>query len=179
MTQLIFLNGPPGCGKDYAGNVLATAPGVQLFKFATPLKNVVAEITGQTLSYLEEHKAAVNPFFNTTYRQLMIDVSERWMKPAYGQDIFARMLLLQMQAADFRRAVITDCGFAQEVEHIANYYGRANCLLLRVHRPNHTFKNDSRSYIAPEIPSLDLYNRGDETFKDCLLRLVEGFPCSS
>ena len=103
MTKIILLNGPPRCGKDYAGNLL-TGPGARVAKFAHVLK----ERTHAAYSILHRGQPAPHDWFETTKdepcgeflgrtpREAYIAFSEQFMKPLHGVDIFGRLLLAEL-----------------------------------------------------------------------------------
>lgn len=173
--RAVFLNGPPGCGKDYAASVLV--PKKARFKFAAPIKKVVGELTGASTAWLEENKATPSPLFDMTYREMMISVSEHWMKPVFGPDIFGRLLLRQLAGNAFPLIAISDAGFLEEVNAVAAHLGPENCFLFRIRRPGCDFAYDSRSYIHPAFPSKDIFNDGSPSFAGKLqYEIARRFP---
>lgn len=175
MSYIIFLNGPPGSGKDYAANVLMHDSGLHIehYKFAMPLKRVIANILGVNVRWIEDNKNKVVQPFNVTVRQMLIDMSEVWFKPCYGKEIFGRLLtedvLAAQQVADEESVghpdayVISDSGFDHEAEVLIREFGTDNCLLVRLIRDGYTFEGDSRSYIElPNVHTIDIHNRGEK-----------------
>jgi hypothetical protein len=155
--QFIALNGAPGCGKDTAGALIVNAlrnrgiPALPV-KFAQPLRDVAfALFPSFNDSTYEEFKRTAMPQLNITGRQLMIDISESFLKRQYGNAIMAHLLLARLQAnhGPAERAnmvfVITDCGFQVEVQTLADF--GHDVVLGRMSRPGCTFKGDSRQVV--------------------------------
>lgn len=124
MTHVVFLNGPPRCGKDTAGEILRQAvPGARVVKFAHALKvathalmlglrgelKPMNEQTGEAEgspeslnapyndAYFESEKGKELPeFFGITPRAAYIAVSELLCKPLFGPEFFGTVLLRSM-----------------------------------------------------------------------------------
>lgn len=175
--KLILLNGPPRSGKDTGAKALYYSPLSQskvilLDRFSMPIKRAFA---GTMCTNIDEF-GNVNGFEakkdeplhilggGKSYRQWQIDFSEKFMKPFYGEKIFARLLIARHlhPGGTFpdHIIVIPDCGFQIEVDEAIAFFGSRNTLLLRIHRPGYDFSSDSRGYVvAPETStSADLYN---------------------
>ena len=154
MTKIILLNGPPRCGKDYAGNLL-TGPGARVAKFAHVLK----ERTHAAYSILHRGQPAPHDWFETTKdepcgeflgrtpREAYIAFSEQFMKPLHGVDIFGRLLLAELAKHEDDLVIVTDSGFREEAEVLVKHYGAHNVRHVRLHREGRTFSGDSRGYI--------------------------------
>lgn len=129
-------------------------------------------------SYYEAVKdEPVADFFGKTPREAYIAVSELLCKPIFGQDFWGHVLVRAMKASKYADYfAITDSGFAQEAAPIIEYAGRANCMLIRMHRKGCTFANDSRAYINLDVPSVfDLNNDGDVDHLHGLLHVAREF----
>lgn len=176
MTQILFLNGPPHSGKDFAANYICATRTATHYKFAAPIKKAISAITGLSVAALEKRKNDLATPFDVTYRQLMIGMSETWCKPLYGMNIFGRLLLDQIRQDNPARVVISDSGFVFEAMALINYFGSKACTLIRLHRDGCTFSNDSRSYIQLQIESADLYNSGGAEFLVLLNQYLLGLP---
>lgn len=183
---LILLNGPPGSGKDYAADIIAEAPDltVSKYKFSEPLKEAACAILEISRVELEAGKNKVDPLFGVTLRQIQIDISEKWMKPCYGKDIFGRIALSRMseeiQWNDENEEdqpdcfVISDSGFDTEAKVLLQLFGSENVLLIRLSREGKTFFGDSRSYIElDDVRTIDIYNDGNKKFDSLLLKMVK------
>lgn len=144
----VLLNGPPGCGKTTLKRMLvqevnntseATAGGES---FASPIKEFLA--SSLRMPYDDIDKNTHHPTLLTTPHQFLIDLSQEHMKPRYGEDIFARLLLHRVKNSPPKDVVVVDdLGFVEEALAIWPH------VIVRVHRAGHTFSGDSRGYISP------------------------------
>jgi hypothetical protein len=168
--RAIFLNGPPRSGKDtLALHLKRTLPGVQVHKFARVLKLATHRLYGllggpmEDDAFFEACKDEPRPEFRgLSPRQAYIAVSERYMKPTHGEDVFGRMLVENLGRTGRALFVISDSGFAAEALPVVREIGARNCLLLRIHadRRGCDFHGDSRSHITlPEVRTVDLDNQ--------------------
>lgn len=183
---VVFLNGPPGSGKDYAAETLLEVNDItaSLYKFADPLKEVAEALLEVDRKWIETNKNALLPMYGVTLRQMLIDISEKWMKPCYGNDIFGRITTERMaeeiQLTDESGEpqndifVISDSGFDKEAHVVLKLFGNENALLIRLHRDGHTFEGDSRSYIdLDDVRTVDLNNDGTSAFNKKLVKVVK------
>jgi len=166
MTQLIMFNGPPGCGKDTVVRELTPYLKFTHLKFAAPIKRMACGLLNCDMRWLEANKDTfIMPLgYNSkvTLRQFLIDLSEKFFKPLYGQDVFGNLLWKEAKDAANRMVLVSDCGFAGEVSRVVASAGAANCLLVRIHRAGHDFSGDSRSYLHEVgCASVDIYNDRD------------------
>lgn len=196
-TKVIFFNGPPRCGKDTAAirtmNKFSQWHDrhddrdghIKFDRFAMPLKFGFAGIAaadcvdkfGNVEPY-ESKKGEVIDWLGVSYRQFQIDLSEKFMKPFYGEDIFARLFIQRNMNFRGKAIVVPDSGFVEEVAPIAEHFGMDNILLLRIHRPGTDFTGDSRSYLPMDtVPNtLNVWNDSTmEVFHDRLDFIVGNF----
>jgi hypothetical protein len=155
---VVGFNGPPECGKDTMAEMLAdkmdqqgvTLP-VRMESLSMPLRQIAYQMVGWPSDSLDGEQYAV---FKTTWfpeferygRQIMIDISERFLKPVYGIEVMAKMLLTRNE--NFHGILLVrDCGFQIEVDPIAKAIGAKNLYLAQVHRPGKDFSNDSREWV--------------------------------
>lgn len=159
--NFILFNGPPRSGKDTAARIawehIATDPACIAIweKFSFPNKRMFAGMmdtkcdTWGIVKYYEETKENIIPSIGVSYRQFQIDVSEKFMKPLYGKDIFGRLLLDRCSLAEEELThvepifIVSDCGFQIEVDALKDH----NVLLFILHREGCDFSNDSREYV--------------------------------
>lgn len=168
--QFVLFNGPPKSGKDTLADMVmeslkAQAPqaGYNFVResFAKPLKGIVEVLRdasfkdeAQYAAFKEDHL----PVFGVSGRQLMIDASESYLKPVYGEDILGRMLVSRMRWWHDRVIVlISDSGFQSEVDAIALMLRDVKIHVFQLERHNCSFEGDSRGYI--ESPSGAEYTR--------------------
>ena len=80
MKKIIFLNGPPSCGKDTIANLLIEKYNGVNLKFAQPIRNAVCGLFDIEDSMLDKVKN--NKIENTSYRirDAMIDIGENIIK---------------------------------------------------------------------------------------------------
>lgn len=185
--KVLFVQGPPGSGKDAVGKILAAAnPLVRLVKFAEILKLRThalfgaLDMTGNALraNYFDTVKDRPNDnFFGLTPRQAYIKVSEEWLKPLAGKQVFGGMLLREMRTYPLAGTifVVTDSGFAAEAEPIIKHFGIQNCAVLQLMRQGHTFKNDSRSYWGLQYLR-EQFIVNDGSLDDLRTSLTQHFP---
>ena len=183
---LVMLNGPPGSGKDFAAQTLVEADDLSVshHKFAEPLKDMACALLEIDNKTLEMSKKQPIGLYGVTVRQLLIDMSEKWMKPCYGKDIFGKIaaerVAESMQLTDhfgeepYDLYVFSDCGCDSEVNHVLKLFGNENAILIRLRRDGCTYEGDSRSYIElSDVRSVDIMNDGDERFPKMLINIIK------
>lgn len=167
--RIVLLNGPPRSGKDTVAKAL-TAEGYAHLSLARILKERAHALFGLKVpfDFFEDRKDEPAPEFGgMTPRRVYIDVSEKIVKPAMGKDIWARWLREQIdeliadgvKVREFLPEVgfaISDLGFPYEVPPLV---AGLDPLIVQVHRPGTSFKNDSREYVTyAGVPTLELNN---------------------
>lgn len=169
MRPVVFINGPPGSGKDsLAIHIAHHYLGFHVVKFAQILKERTHALYGRSdipHDWFEPVKDKPNDlFFGLTPRQAYISVSENLIKPNHGKDIYGKLLARKLQENAFAKAfVISDLGFYDEAVPVME--GSSSALLIRLHAEGRgcTFEGDSRSYIKLPIETLDFTNNGTIT----------------
>lgn len=168
----VGFNGPPQSGKDTMARMLADkmdSAGVTLpvreVSLSTPLRRIAYQMVGWTYSESEERDGGYEAFktkwfaqFDRTGRELMIDVSERFLKPVYGQQVMADLLLCELSGFT-GVALIRDCGFQVEAAHLSRLLGFRKLYVARVKRDGCDFSNDSREWVEHPF-SADYPNNG-------------------
>lgn len=148
--KVLFFNGPPGCGKDTISNLLAerSSQPVMQMKFADPLKDQCAVLLGVTREELELIKDLPHPALGGgTPRQYLIGLSEKYIKPVYGDQFFGNVAANKIRRSLHKgRIAFSDSGFLSEAIPVVNQCGLANCAKIEIHRKGKDFSNDSRSY---------------------------------
>lgn len=175
-VYVVFLNGPPGCGKDSGAKVLTCEINSwgknwsRVFKFAEHLKRSVLADAG--LPYdddLEKYEADKDVpkaiWGGVSFRQRCIIKSEDYFKPQFGDEYFGEVTSRKLESAvpgvkqaldefgeslDCFIALITDSGFESETRPLLRKIPHENCLHVRIHAEGRgkTFEGDSRSYIT-------------------------------
>ena len=116
MKKIIFLNGPPSCGKDTIANLLIEKYNGVNLKFAQPIRNAVCGLFNIKDENLDNVKNNTIP--NTRYRirDVMIDIGENIIKSKLSRDWFGDTLLntIKNEYNDIKLIVISDLGFIRE-----------------------------------------------------------------
>lgn len=187
--NFILFNGPPRSGKDTAAKIAfdyiqANKNNWPVWeKFSFPNKksfagclNLSMDVQGNVEYYEAQKDTATTPF-GVTYRQFQIDISEKFLKPVYGQNIFGKLLLARCEYVDPNINpvfVVSDCGFQIECDVLKDH----NVLLIRMRRDGCTFVGDSREYVAERDnwDRHDFYNNGSiEQLKGLVETTVEAW----
>jgi hypothetical protein len=145
---VVLLCGPPGCGKDTAGEILrkAHAPYVPVLKFAGALKAATHALFGRPELPIDAFEGPAKEQPNEIFFAV---------KPVFGDQFFGRVMvatLAYVSAQGASMAVITDSGFPGEAQPTAEAVGADDVLLIHLHRDGCTYAGDSRSYW--ELPNL-------------------------
>ena len=158
---IVGFNGPPESGKDTLAELLAThmdKQGVTLpvrfESLSIPLRKLAYTMVGITTEipaildgdFYSEFKSRHFPSLNRTGRQLMIDVSERFLKPTYGLEVMAQLLLERNEGFP-GILLVRDLGFQCEVDPLVRAVGEDNLAIVSVCRAGKTFEGDSREWV--------------------------------
>lgn len=157
--HVVVFNGPPYCGKDTLARMLAdhmesqgvNSP-VKEESLSLPLRHVAYAMVGETYndaSYAAFKETPFAEFGNRTGRQLMIDVSESFLKQVYGEKIMAQMLVARN--SDWLDTdgvlLIRDGGFQIEISAMLDEIIADNIYVVQIHRDGCSFDNDSREWV--------------------------------
>tara|TARA_R100001460_G_scaffold27881_9_gene55944 strand:+ start:3937 stop:4515 length:579 start_codon:yes stop_codon:yes gene_type:complete len=165
--HLLFLNGPPRCGKDTAGMILGEHHGhLATMKFSAPLKRATHGLFAglhmmlpdtpwvDEPSFFEAEKDdPVDIFFELTPRDAYISTSELLCKTLFGGSFFGELMVqrLQRMAKPPQIVAFTDCGFDEEVKPVIDWAGKINCTLIKIARDGCDFDSDSRGYLKQSM----------------------------
>lgn len=192
-VKIIFLNGPPGSGKDFAAYLLKKNRHFQadIFKFADYLKVLTHHVFGLDVfnanapdSFEKVKDQERVEFEYMTPRQAYIMVSETMMKPKFGDTIFGNRLVQKLRedlphGFGTQYVAIADSGFISEAIPVVAEFGHSNCIHIRLARTGYSFINDSRSYWDAKslnLRSRDVQNVGiPEPFEKALIEALKGF----
>lgn len=154
---IVGFNGPPESGKDTLAAMLVAhmekhqipSP-IRLESLSLPLRRIAysvvdwrGELDGPDYS---EFKQTYFHQLGVTGRELLIHVSEKYLKPVYGVEVMTR-LLLQRNESFIGVLLIRDCGFQIEVNPLIRAVGPENFYLVNVMRLGKDFSNDSREWV--------------------------------
>ena len=190
--KIVFLNGPPRSGKDYAGRaILSLCPEAQTAKFAGILKERTHGLYGIYQNgrpvphdWFEDRKdEPAEEFLGLTPRHAYIAVSEGYMKPKHGEAVFGSLLVQELRSRSAPLIAITDSGFVQEAEKVVEHFGAEHCRLVQIHRKECSFKHDSRGYVDLShmgVSPIVIHNDGTSGFiEDLILGLHDVLPAQS
>lgn len=158
MPKIVLFNGPPRSGKDTCTKMALEYLGRRAvhYRFAAPLKDAIHGLFGIGGIIIEHFDAVKDEpqesLFGLTPRNAYIWLSEDVVKPKFGKDFFAQVAVNAIKRiTDERIVVISDCGFADEVDSLVKAFGLQNVALVFLKRNGTDFANDSRSYIDDVI----------------------------
>jgi hypothetical protein len=197
--KIILLNGPPSSGKDTgcfaAFQHIKSQGGLPyVLRMSHPIKEAFGGMTGERIDQFgnnmsrEGRKEEIISWLGCSYRQWQIDFSERFMKPLYGDNVFARIWLHRAaQLAPDTVMIVPDCGFKIELQtliHAAQSPKYKNftlddLFLIRLYRKGFDFSRDSREHVKPPADGLireaDLINEDRDVFEATIIRQVTSF----
>lgn len=169
MTKILILNGPPNSGKDVIANEMVRRdPRIVHRKFATPLKEMTHKMLGitQTPAELDDVKDEYNIRIITglveeplrasviSLREAYIRMSEKVIKPQFGNNIFGTLSTNAIEDNDDEFTVFSDGGFPEEMLKLTARFGWENVKIVHLYRDGTSFEGDSRGYVdgvyAPE-----------------------------
>ena len=177
----IFINGPPGSGKDTAAIHLVRSLGCRHDKFAAPLHDMVPAVfqldRQDWLLMTADQRIKNSPqrsLNGMSPREAMIWLSEDVIKPQLGLAAFGQWALQRYQQAGHALTVYSDSGFGAEAGVLVEALGPENCLLLRLYRDGCTFKKDSRNYLGLiGVTAIEVRNDGTcEQFENSVGTIV-------
>lgn len=121
--MLIGICGLAGSGKDAVADTLVSEFGYIRNKFADPLYEMVAAMTGYTVSQLQDRTLKEKPIGwldSKTPRQLLQTLGTDWGREMVCSDVWIRSVAKRVERAaeDGRPSVITDLRFDNEADWI-------------------------------------------------------------
>lgn len=185
-NPIIILNAPAQSGKDTLAYLLKSEmPTVQLTQFKNPLFYLYCHTAGvdytefselyQQQGWKDTHNLALN---NHTPRELLIHISENYIKPFFGNNYFGKALCNQIKFKESTAEkeftwVIPDGGFNTETPDLIESFGdRVVCIQFT--RDGKTFEGDSRNWITNIPKTIYLEHPNDpELFKDLVLKTLD------
>lgn len=154
-TQIIILNGPPNVGKDTLVRELSENYNATTCSFKNPMFDIALAASGirqedwdaryNDRSLKEQPWDRLN---GMTCRQFMINISEDFIKPLFGNDHFGKLACDQVREG---LNIFTDGGFPDETRTLLEEFGQRNVKVVRLMREDCTFAGDSRNYLVDGI----------------------------
>lgn len=156
-SHIILLNSPPGCGKDTIAKTLNWMDGSEIMEFKKPMFKIASAIVGlaveEFLKLYSDRTKKENPceeFLGMSGRQLLIDISESFCKPRFGEEYFGRVAANGMNFDHFSNYgyVFSDSGFLSEVFPLARKFGKESITIVQFTGQGVVdFGNDSRNWV--------------------------------
>jgi hypothetical protein len=138
---------------DHMDSKGVTLPVIEV-SLSTPLRVIAYAMTGFKGALdgddYEGFKTTRFSEFDRTGRELMIDVSEKFLKSVYGQEIMADLLFKQIHSQS-GVVLIRDTGFQVELDTLARMIGPHQIYVARLRRKDCDFSNDSREYVIHQF----------------------------
>lgn len=168
---VVAFSGAPRSGKDSIANEFTRQceqsyyTRVARLQFSLPMRKAVFGMIGEDYdeALYEKIKDMPMPEFDgLSVRKLMINLSERHVKPMYGNKFWVKSALGGVKPTQ-RLIVISDLGFDEELTHILATYGNKQVCIVDVTRDGTTWEGDSRQSLRHMDymgPRLELYNNG-------------------
>lgn len=188
MKPIFVLNAPAQTGKDTIANHFVDGIDVMKVAFKDPMYEIFMASTG--LKYHEFHTLYETPGWKDTPqeitngktpREFMIHISEKFIKPFYGEDYFGKWVGNYIQHTERESIgeevvwVIPDSGFQGEYEALKATLGDRLCL-IQLHREGRdNFEGDSRNWVYdwdldPEMGAYEFDTTGGN---DDVIRFME------
>lgn len=156
---VIGLNGPPRCGKDTFADMLVPELerlrcGQPIFtvSLAKPMRFAMMSMLGLDPRNDELYdigkRTGISELGNTNLRQLMINFSEEFMKPKFGEDVWSRILAANYTSSAPGLIIIRDMGFQFEADFWRDWAGPDRFCVVRITREGTNFKRDSREWVT-------------------------------
>ena len=158
MKPIFILNAPPQTGKDTIANELLDKTESGLRSFKAPMFSVFCSTVGLDYSVFEKlyntqgWKDSPQEITNgRTPRELMIHISENYVKPFFGEDYYGKATADSIKQHEERYSerawVIPDGGFQGEFDAFKEIHGD-RVVLVQLYREGHeTFAGDSRNWV--------------------------------
>lgn len=158
MSKFYILNGPPGVGKDtIAHYVTEHDKSFAQLEFKSGLYEATSTRYGVDKSWFKriavDRVLKETPFSllgNVSPREAMIETSEKYIKPEFGDAFFGKALVAAAEEITYQNHitnfVISDGGFVGEALALAEAGHEVHVIHLR--NPRFSFEGDSRDYVV-------------------------------
>lgn len=192
--KIIALNGAPETGKDTVFSILNIHEEDNVFIVHMMFKDMLLRsinlpvLLTQSLEDSWKYHNVVDyekyrDLDKSLSRKLLIDFSEKVIKPHLGQDFFARKTTKHIQDylsdipnkkdRKFYYFVITDMGFECEYQALKKEFGD-KLTSVAINREGKNFDNDSREYVSHHDVIINNNGSLEELEKECLKLLSLG-----
>jgi hypothetical protein len=149
--MIILFNGPPGSGKDAAADFFKEK-GFKHLSFKYQLfKETIAFFGVDEQWFMQGYKdrsikeKPEDWLDGMSRREAMIYVSEEITKPAFGQDVFGKLVADEIDLN--KDYCVSDGGFIDEVAPVINKVGSDKFVLVQLTREGCDYSSDSRRYL--------------------------------
>lgn len=166
--KVVLFNAPPKSGKDTIANALINRVKlarktenfpIEKLEIKDTLRGMACLLTQASADHYDVTKdIPLELIKGQSLRELMIAMSEEFVKPRYGHDFWVRRTIADMWQGGLY--LVTDMGFQVELNTVVKEVGAENVIVVHVHRPNTSFKGDSRNWVSTPhgIPVLVIVN---------------------
>lgn len=180
---IIMFNAPPRAGKDTAADVICeTFNNVARVNFKDSLYARSSKMLNLDLDFwttvcqngdlkdkpMGDFVILGDAMKKATPRELLIKVAESFIKPNFGNNVFAedaaKDIRNQLMTTKNNIFVMPDCGFDYESDTIRKRFQGSNVKVIQIHRTGFNFDNDSRDWVAADeelknATSVDIFKR--------------------
>lgn len=177
--KILTLNAPMLSGKDEISKAMV-AKGAVHMEIKELLIDIAVRMAGITRAlwdamYTRDYKERPSPYLlingiQVSPRDWLIHISEKVMKPVFGEDVFGQALkvkIISRNLPDDAIVVLSDGGFPDEAMPNIELVGGENFFIARIHRYGEDGKEfgwgtDSRSYLYnAKLPKTHQVNESD------------------
>ena len=205
MAKVILINGVKRSGKDYSAQILkeeleSRVKKVEIFHFAAPLKQIIADTFELSLKDLDKMKN--NPddynlmgrtrlgaktldklFMEFNFRTILQRFGTEAMRPHFGKDVWAKLLVDKVKRSDADVILVPDFRFLEEYNYcndsFSGTYGLSNTkmndMITMYIESGKSSKDTHSSEMKPDVEfqfSID-NTKQDESLKTQLVDFIE------
>jgi len=166
--KIIVLNGAPSTGKDTITHFFSDKLDFEKMEMKKELFDIALSVSGiskedwfERYGDREDNLKEVpwDKLNGISQREFLIKISEDWMKPVFGNDVFGIKAANRVLDSDKKMFMFSDGGFIEEFNAITSVFGEDNVLLVRLHREGCSFEGDSRTHLSHKH-EVDVHNNG-------------------
>lgn len=173
MRKIILINGKKRAGKDYIANILKEKLGnCEIMHYADALKQIISETFEISLEELDNYKNKnVEIIFNnrkTTFRRILQCFATEAIKPVFGNNIWKRIVLKNMENSSAVYIIIPDFRFPEEYIEGSYTVKVLGGEQLDSHISEHALNNFKFDYIIDNTKKEDLTH-----WIDTLLKIIK------